>query len=1663
MATEFGQRVLNAKTPPIHVDGQPYDEWVRSPVVAEPERPPVVQEVDVSAPPSERAALNEASTDAMLLNDPTIVEDQVQARQLRQRTVNDELIDNLISTSMDNENIDPLVYEQLRTMDPEKQTQAILTEYERRHFKKMDVRFQMLLHASYTGHGQIPSNAVDDVRRGLSSRELTALSEQTRQRHNNIAYSYAAELGADFYVGETGEELVKMVATEFTPLFPLAVRQIISRTLVDTAGLETGTFRTLLPGEVQQDFREHLASLSPADQRQLMIDTYEALKRLSESPEGAVLADYLFIETIGNTMSPEFIDSGDPQNTLARSVENVAAVAEAVWLAAVLNKAGKAFRILTRGPTASKVRAAQEAVGANATVAAIDEQLTLAARRYDLSPGEVAAVNYPKPGIFVDDRTVLTAGEIRVLERADELENRILTATNNTAESAFRPVDKNNAIRRAQLELDQAVGLQPMPAMSVVDEIEDAAGFRVKQVYGKDADGGYRDVREALLDIAEYDPQLERVRILHRTADGTVEDLNVTADEMARLIVKNEIPERMVTQTTGRTLVEAEIGMDITKLGDESLVRLSKNYPKGTMEFEAIEREAMRRQGTEVIEDAVAHTRGDQYFVQLESVRYYHPMDKLGMDIAGIKSGRLEGKLVAPNELFPKDIYDPFAIATLREAQVSSLYDEVLQPFYSLNRASQRKIGEIIEANTHRKHHVTFSEIVRNYPELTPAERQGILAVRKAHDIQWADFNRRLHRDLATRGAITIRPDDGVGARYHGTLEPRTKYNQRGVRALNPKTGEIEALGKEAVDELYNAGGGIIHLDVPVDVAAGGVATRVVSRSGDYTIGQLSKTVLDYSPNYNPRFYKDPYVIMREGTSQIIDGAEVSKPFSEAVKTAPTAARATREARRLTSMSKSGNTYRAVRMRDLDQNLGRLYAKTVLQREGRMFWDKRNFERLRNIDGRYSDLVDPVEAISSSMAQAARQSSHEDVMKAMKSAFGREFRKLVTRKDIENKSARDIIHELETKRANAVSAAEKAQFDRAMALAKYLRMLEGIDEVVLPWYRGIVSGFAQILSRQLRNFRWADKPIRRIENYAATADPVGSLRSFTFRAMLVTRPVRQAVLQTAQVTMLMRFDPLYVGSGKFFKDALLLKRGYANVRSIDGVMDGMSDAAAAKMMGVSKAEYHRLVREYDRSGLHQSVNRHSFKGANTVAPRPTDQPFFRYIPGRLKDQTFNFLERIGFDWGETNNLAATWLLAARQIKKQKKYKSFMDFSKADWQEAQITGSNLALAMIKANNMPYQSGVAAMTMQFMAFSHRAALSYLGLNPATKGKALGMFLTSLGLWGLDMFGAKDATVDWLTRAGAGPWMDKDLGIDAPGGDPVTIRDAFEFGMIDYLVNDIVLAATETRLDLEPFAPGVNTAMIYRKFIEDAWMNPQLTVLGPSLNSLLPAFKAVSIAASAHSRADGMPPLDKAALLSRMWARETFPGFNDVDLAIQGYHLGQLVQRNGEALPLQSDWTKLIARGVFGLRSEEELAYYNLTSDYYNRSGEAHESTVSALRTYLRLIYANYFDGTNTLQDTEDMLTMFHLMLEAYPEEERMDLYEKAFLTADEAAEKPSVADMLVQMMEQGRATAAHLANLDKFPDMPEQVKADLRALFDELEQARRESGTRLVEDQ
>ncbi len=982
--------------------------------------------------------------------------------------------------------------------------------------------------------------------------------------------------------------------------------------------------------------------------------------------------------------------------------------------------------------------------------------------------------------------------------------------------------------------------------------------------------------------------------------------------------------------------------------------------------------------------------RGD-FYLQLEQDVYVRPEDKALFGFAPVASGSWLGRagrwLLDPASQFDPRIYHPYLDAKLGEAALASKLDAIAEPiFRNMGAAEREQLGNMWlwaeDFGTKNARMPTQHEVIEAFPDAPAARLSGFRQLQFYYDTVYEVQNLRLRRDWAGRGFRTTRNGESV---YHGL--PMSNP-ERKVEVMDLATMSTRTYNKAELDELYGNGGALMKLDTAVETADGKAAHTLIAsdaRAG-WKLKPLENQVLKYIPGYSPRIYKDGHFIQRV-TKQMVDGKETEHVTGVAVATTRGRAESFLENMNRKN-TKAGVTYRIADDTRLAKKDRTAMDLDMMRTEGRLFFDTRNQKRLYNINGNPAEVIDPINMLNRTSRMVARQMGSEDLVKSYKAAWRETYGDLYPGnfEAAASSAVDDTLKEL----TNTASGDVARRANDARALWDYIRVIES----------GTVdSGFLK--RRAIAAAEWLSETLggrfgsAELAQNAHRVSPIESMKSLAYFTFLVTTPARQLVLQSAQLAFI---APLLAISkrpdylARWHLDTTLLMAGAKAkaVAAAGGKTSGNTwKAIQSKLMGLSYKEFDTLVKEFESSGLLQSVNIHSFLGDVSKGSRTTPQgPIARAasnVFGALTARPVRgAFEKYGFELGEQFNLTGSYT-AALKLFQNNTGKKILDMTKEDWQAVALKASDLALGMNRANVAKFQYGAISLPLQFLSFTHKTALvmmkavtgGKIGPRTWTTGDAWKVLAGQSILFGGAGFGVKTLVENGLAEVGV--------------TDPKVV-DIVAGGMVDYVFDkSLQRIADDPELDLafdEFLAPGANIVNVSRKFVEAAFETPVGEFLqGPAAEPLSGIAQSVALAASMSLNED-LPysPLQKVEIVSTAFLSGVAAGYSNYLKARAAQKAGQWLTSGGDPTGVESKWSEVVARGLLGLDTESRLDAMRIRTDLKEGTKQIEMDTEEYYNQVTK-ITRMYLAKEISDQDYKARLAMHKALMESLDPEERV----------------------------------------------------------------------------
>ena len=1596
---------------------------------------------------SKNAAWNEILGNAFIKGNPEEVTQQNLEEAQAVVTVQDELVDTLIGAYQDDE----FTRQRLQTLhELPKEEQIALLNYEidRRDKHKVSAREALLMHVFRGGGADLTQHQFDNIKREFNVFEMEEFRDQLRTQQIGQLRRETDRIFARTDISKGEHPVLQIIQQDFIPFFNIATRGIMNNVAIEATGAKASFWQRVFPGEGRQVLREFIANATPAERIQYVEAIGAELEALKNGPYGAWFTEYGMMETFTGLFSEELLQNNISKDSLDRWMGNLDVVLEGIYGIGVIAKAGgRTFSSAVRASDGVQARRLARATGNHKLRQKLDRELNLKLVDADIDPAEAALSHLPRPKYLADEREIIPDDLKDILNRGERLRSEILVNSDDLTGVALTASDKTNVIRRELGELDSYDTAVVHPQMSVLEALPNDTGFKYTAVYGETPTGGWGRIEDALDEALAMDPTGQNFKVMRRNANGELEE---------------------VTDLEGYARgTRVDEGYGLNNLSDEELIQLSTQVEPGSDAFKALEKEAMRRASgeREFVGDALAKYDGEEFYLQAEHTRFWNTTDKdwLGPSAFQNTSRFNQRWWLWPSRIFGRDLFASFDKAYRIEQATIAKFNRLAQPFTRLGEADRAYVSKVIDSMEQFAKREgkapSLAWIRSNFEDMTDAQLGGVLAINQVTNVQWEMFNRRLYREWSSQGFSTAKSVSGELPVYHGKLQ--TDF--RGGQVYDPETQELVTLSRAEAEELRQNGGGVIKLDLAQDApkASGKAYTLVKIDPDTYRVGALSTEVLEYRPGYFTRFYDDPYYIVKRSNKEV-DG--VATEIEDAIRTAGTAQEAERFLRRFATYQKDGTwarnkdpsqRFKVVRGLDLDNTEQSLHTKSALNREGRLFWDKRNFDRLPDVNGNRAALEDPIEAMNRSIVMATRQTTHEDLMKTMKLAFEREFGDLPEVQKLALDDIPTTLKRLQVARKNATEGQLKQRYANAIEFVKYMRMQLGTDEQFLPALREMMINLAGWLGNQTRKIPGIEagsfNAQKRAEKRIASMDPNRSMRKVAFSVFMVWRPFRQLFLQAAQISFLAGLDPLYVATGRITKDGIMLRSGLKALQK-SGYDDGLSFAKRAKAMGLSQKQYKTLIRELDRSGLLDTVDVHAFSGQSFMDKLPGDRSLTKV--GSLYEKAAQKAKQVGFDLGEQLNLSQTYMLSLRRYMKRNGIDDLMKLEKSQWDDIAADAMQLALGMTKPNKMAYQSGILGTITQFMTFQHRAALTLLGQNPAlSKADVMKMWGAGLVMFGPDMFGAGDYSRQYLAEKGLDRFADRQL---EGWGD--TLVNLLAYGLAQNALNALLNTFTKDykEADLGSFVPGANVVDIWKYTLEGMTDAPWSTIGGPSTAVFGSWAEGIEMISFLNNDTE-MEPGDKAIAVMESAMRNILPQYNDAMTAFTYYKARQWAERSGKAMPaeFEMNWANMLLRAGLGVRTREQMAYYQANEGIW-QTEENMRSIIKGNRDHLIRLLNQHYNGEISKGFLQSQLRILVNLSEDWPEHLRAEIMQQSLITTNQDGVSP-----ITIMAEKAKFITPDIAALlDQLPEMPGSEKEELRKFLEEVYSDRVDSGDELM---
>ena len=1052
-------------------------------------------------------------------------------------------------------------------------------------------------------------------------------------------------------------------------------------------------------------------------------------------------------------------------------------------------------------------------------------------------------------------------------------------------------------------ELAKAVGTTPTEILS-------------HAVYPKPLN--YGDIRQAPSNV------VDEIKVIEQQVKDVVdlaEPLSINLTTVERTTASNNWLQDLNLNSRSHLYTNlSEVGIEGEKIIAKAVYGLDEThgFPNGFMANErAIELmgslgkwDILKRRGDGFVKTKNLSGKGE-FFIKAQHERFFRPEDALVFDPTDIYIGGSKAKFLGdPSSIFAKWYSNAGAVShDLGKAVEHGLYKIIDKPFIRLGDESKLKIINMLDEGSKRNTRINYRELLAR--EFSEDEINGVNSMYGLSDALYFLNNRRYLEALDSKGMKKI-----VGANWEGIGKP-IKEDLSIAHVFDPATNEVRSITPAEISKLYSEGDTLVKLAG----REGGKevkATVAISKKSDKTaIEGLPEQILNYRPGYIARYYKDE-VFIDEISNIVVDGIKTEN--KRTILAMGNRIQATKIADKMNSTADSGVSYVARVDRKITAEERTQAMMDIDNAWGRLFFSKRG-EQLRGLEG-LATVDDPIDAIVRNIGTTSRSVSHEGFIQTSKQRYVNTYGDLSSNKGLYPKDSSQIV--------GSGALKDKKRIGEAIAVHDYIGLMEGAQPVSATMWKGFVNNLADTLENGVGGFR--DASATKLRN--TQRDPMQLARGATFNMFLAANPLRQAILQSSQFSFIASLEPRYVlgavkGKG-FLSQKLGLDLGMASATRPE--LATKLNPIGAKLMGVPDKEYLEIVQDFRNSGLPFSIDSHLFvRDAVVELSKKVETSMLGKVSRHLREIPLVALrtaKKVGFDFGEYNNLASTYLLARRRFL-DRTSKTQSSLTRADKLNIGAEARQLALSMTEAGSFGYQKGILSLMTQFYSIQQKAFLAVLPQKLGGNKFFNAQEKLRIGLGQALMF----------STAGFGLKEIYENSRDFMGVEPNPLVDkALKGGMADIILNAAITSATgeDTNLvfsnDLAPASGTIKSAGELVLGIFSGGTDVAELAFGPSYDAGGRLWRAGKITKDILVAPDlSIPEQLTRAVNSSL---SVFSGYNNYLKASAAKNLGFHVNNSGDPV-VQATWSESVGQ-LFGFRSNAVDEYYRLQQKLHSFKG-------------------------------------------------------------------------------------------------------------------------------
>lgn len=706
----------------------------------------------------------------------------------------------------------------------------------------------------------------------------------------------------------------------------------------------------------------------------------------------------------------------------------------------------------------------------------------------------------------------------------------------------------------------------------------------------------------------------------------------------------------------------------------------------------------------ERMKNTPGNSGGGDYLIQIDYEHRFKPGDIDEWFNTSVKRNLFD--MVAPvsdgthgsltQHLFPSTAtLDPLislsALTTSDKA--AGLEKALLQPLKKFNKLSHtlsadrsaKMMAKVQDANL-KSYTPTYTNMVAE--GFSEPEIQALQTWRKFWDNVWHLDNLDYNRTRRAQGWMKfVNSANKTLVEVH-PVKQRSSITSS-IDVADPVTGALKTLTPKDIDAIYEKGGLLARLDMPVKVGED-FGTHIVSMETPDSYlraindGDIS---LNYRKGYYNVSYKGPWFIDR-----VWHDANGGVKNKHTVYSSDNKKDADLVASRLDKNSDDDSVHIVrldKKLSNRKQNTWDLYK--AQGRSSQRWRGERLMDATSAVQGpAHGHILSPIEAAVSSARSISRRATTREWLDITKSRFIANRADYLPKnqygKTVFPASKKDIAIQSGKRGTKKGLADARTEFD-------YIRSMEnGYVNSIDDFWKAGLNTIADILGEKHLT------PIEKGARGMAKASLSGEAKKLSFALFLALNPVRQFLVQAHQGILLGAINPTWLATRAAPQMVYLAARQL-----------GMSSTAVPeaffRALGMSRKQADEMYHQLERSGLASGIDKSSIvRGSlNDMADMMIKNSARSTLSKILRPiKTAGHISRLaGFDSGEWVNIVMSWA-GHRDLAVQ----AGLDLARSDIQATiAARARNFTGSMNNAGDMPYNSNELSPIMQFQQQAHK----------------------------------------------------------------------------------------------------------------------------------------------------------------------------------------------------------------------------------------------------------------------------------------------------------------------------------------------------------------------